>query len=121
MTQPRGRQRSGLPASQRHRMPPTPLPPAPEPVPVPDDDPPTTDVEPPAAEVEHPRCWRCGWLLMLDLAGDLWCPHWPCEQYRQVVGTLVADRAANDRLREAIDQANGEQHRDQPRTEPPSN
>lgn len=104
---PRPRPRATIPASQRHAEPLV-ADPDTAPIPIP---PPTvqtrTDEQQP--DVEWPRCWDCGWSLLFDLVGDLWCPHWACEQYRRVVGTLVADRAVSDRLREAIDQANGEQ------------
>lgn len=87
-----------------------------EPIPQPAEPEPAPDVAPeqPAratqsSDDEHPRCWDCGWTLHTALVGDLFCVHWPCAQYHRVVGTLVADRAVHDRLREAIEMANGEQ------------
>lgn len=104
------RRRHGAPASQRR--PSTPAPNAPE---QPTD---VLEVVEQPDVVDDPTCWQCGWVLHLSLAHDLRCMHASCGQYRVVVGTLVADRAVNDRLREAIAQATGEQRSDRPRPSP---
>lgn len=94
MTKPR----AGLPASQRPPAPPA----EPEPT-------------------QHPTCWACGWLLFADFAGDLWCPHPACPEYRVPVGAVVAagdSPRSRDRLREAIDQARQEAQRDDGATPP---
>lgn len=110
--------RANVPASQRSERHPPPVLDQPDVVDHVDAPPAERPPDEPAPAPEHPRCWACSWTLYASLGGELYCVHPSCPQLHDVIGTLVADRAVLDRLREAIAQANGEQRSDRPRPSP---